>query len=74
VNLAVGPKTFRPSPIGKWATACYILTTLVVMYFNYRGETSVMVDVAVYTSLALTLVSAADYAFRFRRLIGDPGD
>jgi cardiolipin synthase (CMP-forming) len=73
VNLAVGPKTFRPSPLGKWATAAYIVTTIVVMYFNYRGETSVFVDLCIWGSLALTLVSAADYAFRMRRLIGDQG-
>jgi phosphatidylglycerophosphate synthase len=73
VNLAVGPRTFRPSLLGKSATACFILTTIIVMYFNYRGETSVWVDIGVWTSLGLTLISSADYAFRMRRLIGDPG-
>ena len=43
------------------------------MYFNYLGKTSMLVDVGMYTSLGLTLLSAADYAFRMRRLIGDPG-
>ena len=32
VNLAVGPKTFTPSRLGKWATAVFILTTIIVMY------------------------------------------
>jgi len=73
VNLAVGPRTFRPSLLGKSATACFILTTIIVMYFHYRGETSVWVDIGVWTSLGLTLISSADYAFRMRRLIGDPG-
>ena len=41
VNLAVGPRTFRPSIFGKLATATYIVTSVVVMYFNYLGRTSV---------------------------------
>jgi cardiolipin synthase len=72
VNLAIGPKTFTPSRWGKWATATFIMTTVVIMYFNYRREDSVVVDLFVWASLALTLVSAADYAYRMRRLIGDP--
>lgn len=72
VNLAIGPKTFTPSRWGKWATATFIMTTVVIMYFNYRREDSVVVDVFVWASLALTLVSAADYAYRMRRLIGEP--
>lgn len=72
VNLAVGPKTFKPSRLGKWATAIFIVTTIIVMYFNYLEQTSVLVDIGVWASLALTLASAADYAFRMRRLIGEP--
>ena len=45
VNLAVGPRTFRPSFLGKSTTAAFIVTSVVVMYFNYREETSVLVDV-----------------------------
>ena len=45
VNLAVGPRTFRPSIWGKMATATFIVTSVVVMYFNYRRETSIVVDV-----------------------------
>ena len=58
VNLAVGPRTFRPSMLGKLATATFIVTSVVVMYFNYRGETSICVDVMVWLSLALTMLSA----------------
>ena len=72
VNLAVGPRTFRPSFLGKAATAAFIVTSVVVMYFNYRGETSVLVDAWVWVSLALTIGSAADYFFRLRRLINEP--
>ena len=31
VNLAVGPRTFKPSPLGKAATAIFILACVVVM-------------------------------------------
>lgn len=72
VNLAVGPRTFRPSWLGKATTAAFILTSVVIMYFNYREQTSRLVDVAIWLSLALTLVSSADYFFRLRRLINEP--
>ena len=38
VNLAVGPRTFRPSIFGKIATATYIVTGVVTLYFNYLGQ------------------------------------
>lgn len=72
VNLAVGPRTFRPSLLGKTTTAAFILTSVVIMYFNYREETSLLVDIGIWLSLALTLVSSADYFFRLRRLINEP--
>jgi cardiolipin synthase len=73
VNLAVGPRTFRPSMLGKATTAVFIVTSVAIMYFNYRRETSVLVDVGVWTSLGLTLVSSGDYFFRLRRLINESG-
>jgi len=72
VNLAVGPRTFRPSLLGKSATAAFIVTAVVVMYFNYREQSSVLVDLWIWLSLGLTLVSAADYFFRLRHLINEP--
>jgi len=69
VNLAAGPRTFRPSMLGKLATATFILTTVLVMYFNYRREASVFVDIGIWLSLTLTLLSGADYFLRMRRLI-----
>ncbi|HKH71793.1 MAG TPA: CDP-alcohol phosphatidyltransferase family protein [Vicinamibacterales bacterium] len=64
INLAVGPRTFRPSIFGKIATATYILTGVVTLYFNYRGEGSQLVTLCIYTSLALTFISAAHYLTR----------
>jgi cardiolipin synthase len=69
VNLAVGPRTFRPSALGKATTATFIVTSVVVMFFNYREETSPIVDLGIWLSLALTLVSSADYVVKLRRLI-----
>ena len=71
VNLAVGPRTFRPSLMGKAATATYIVTAVVFMFFNYRRETSVLVDAVVWLALVLTLVSSGDYFIRMRRLINE---
>jgi cardiolipin synthase len=73
INLAVGPRTFRPSMLGKATTATFIVTSVVVMLFNYRQEPSPVVDVAIWLSLALTLVSSADYVVKLRRLISEAG-
>lgn len=72
VNLAMGPRTFRPSIWGKMTTAAFILTSVVVMYFNYRGETSIIVDLSIWLSFALTAISAADYFLRLRLMINEP--
>jgi cardiolipin synthase len=64
INLAIGPRTFRPSIFGKIATATFILTGVITLYFNYLGTVSSVVTVFVYASLAITLVSALHYAFQ----------
>jgi cardiolipin synthase len=71
VSLAVGPRTFRPSMWGKLATATFIVTNVVIMYFNYRQQSSVWIDVGIWSSLALTVISAADYVVRLRGLIDE---
>jgi cardiolipin synthase len=69
VNLAIGPRTFRPSIFGKLATAIYILTAVVAMFFNYRGHHSPLVEVFVYASLAITLVSGVHYVWHSARVL-----
>lgn len=69
VNLAIGPRTFRPSIFGKMATAIYILTAVAAMLFNYRGYHSVVFDVFVYASLAVTLISGLHYIRHATRAI-----
>ena len=61
INLAVGPRTFRPSIFGKIATATFVLTGVVTLYFNYRGERSSLVDACIYAALAITFISAGHY-------------
>lgn len=67
VNLAVARRTFRPSLLGKVATAIYIATGVVTLYANYRGERSPLVTVFVYVALAVTLASAVQYTLRVTR-------
>jgi cardiolipin synthase len=68
VNLAVGPRTFRPSIYGKIATATYVLTGVVALYFNYLQRESDIVVAFVYASLAITIVSAFHYATQMVKL------
>jgi cardiolipin synthase (CMP-forming) len=72
VNLAVGPRTFRPSIYGKAATAIYMTTAVVAMFFNYRGYHSMMVDAFIYASLAITLVSGFHYIRHASKIIDLP--
>jgi cardiolipin synthase len=69
VNLAIGPRTFRPSIFGKVATATYILTAVVAMWFNYRGYHSILFDLFIYASLAITLISGLHYVWHATRIV-----
>jgi cardiolipin synthase len=69
VNLAIGRRTFRPSIYGKIATATYIMTAVAAMLFNYLEYHSVIVDLGVFASLGITVISALDYLWRARGLI-----
>src|SRR4029434_8032934 len=74
INLAVGPRTFRPSLFRKATTAAFIVTSVVVMFFNYRGETSILIDIGLWLSLAAAVVSRRSYFFKLRRLITEAGE
>jgi len=69
VNLAVGPRTFRPSVLGKAATATYIVTASIAILFNYMDTHSAVFDLFVYASLAITLLSGFDYIWHAARII-----
>ena len=72
VNLAVGPRTFRPSIYGKAATAIYMTTAVVAMFFNYRGYHSVIADAFIYASLAITLISGFHYIWHASKILDLP--
>ena len=72
VNLAIGPRTFQPSVFGKIATATYIITAVAAMLFNYLGYHSLIVDVGIWASLAITLISSFHYIWHARRIIDAP--
>ena len=72
ISVVMGPKPFKPSIWGKSATATFIVTSVVVMYYNVRQEYSLLIDIFVWISLTLTLVSAVDYFFKLRRMINAP--
>jgi cardiolipin synthase len=68
VNLAIGPRTFRPSIYGKLATALYVLTGVAALYFNYLGRQAGVVEAMIYVSIVMTFVSAGHYAYQVARM------
>lgn len=71
VNLAVGPRTFRPSVYGKAATAIYVVTCLLTVYFNYLQRPSSIVTAGIYASLGITLLSGVHYAVHLPRAMSE---
>ncbi|HUR32200.1 MAG TPA: CDP-alcohol phosphatidyltransferase family protein [Vicinamibacterales bacterium] len=72
VNLAVGRRIFRPSVYGKIATATYMTTVVVAMFFNFLGYHSVLVDLFIWASLAITIISSLHYIRHAARIIDSP--
>ena len=72
VSLTLGPRTFPPSIYGKVATALYIVTIAVVLLFNFLEQPSVVVDIFVWVSLAITLISGFHYTVHVRRTLNEP--
>ena len=71
VNVSIGRRTFTPTLLGKLATMVYILPAAVILYFNWLGRTSVLVDLAVYATLAVTLLSGLHYITHVTRVLSD---
>ena len=71
VSLVMGPRTFRPSIWGKAATAIYLVSCVLLMWFNYLGRRSVLVDAAIGLSLAITLISGFHYIYHAARIINE---
>src|SRR5438093_3114838 len=72
ISLATGPRMFQPTIFGKAATATYIVTAVVAMLFNYLGYHSLVVDMAIWASLTITLVSGLHYIWHAARIIEEP--
>ena len=72
VSLTLGPRTFPPSTYGKIATALYIVTVAVVLLCNFLQQRSVVVDILVWVSLAITLISGFHYVVHVRRTLNEP--
>ena len=68
VNLAIGPRTFRPSIYGKIATALYVVTGVAALYFNYLGRPAGVVQALIYASLVITFISAGHYAWQVAKM------
>ena len=66
-NLAVARRTFKPSPLGKVATAVFLVTGVVTLYANYDMTVLPLVQPAVYLSAAITLLSGFEYLYRMTR-------
>ena len=67
VNLAVARRTFRPTLLGKAATVVYVVTGVIALYANYAGARLPILQWAIYTSLAITLLSGTQYAVHIAR-------
>jgi cardiolipin synthase len=69
VTAVMGVRTFRPSIYGKIATGVYVVACVVLLWFNYLGRPSVLVDAGIWTALAITLVSGFHYIWHAARII-----
>src|SRR5512139_3952455 len=68
VNLVVGHRTFQPSMYGKIATGTYVMTVVVVMFFNYLRQDSVLVDAGKYAIVCSSPSSSGTLGDQPRRL------
>ncbi len=69
VNLAVGRRTFKPSFLGKAATATFLVTGVITLYANLLGRHVLAVDLAVWASLGITVLSGLHYIVHAARLV-----
>jgi len=62
VNLAIARRTFKPTLLGKTATALYLLTGVVALFANYQGAPMPLVTWFIWASLVVTIASSVQYA------------
>ncbi len=61
--MTLGQTRFPPSFLGKLTTTTQVLTVALVLLLNLLERTSLLVDVMVWMSLAMTLVSGFHYIY-----------
>ncbi len=71
INLAVERRIFYPSLWGKIATLCYVATAGMALFFNYLDRSSTLLQVGIYASLLLTVVSGLHYIVHATRIVND---
>lgn len=71
VNIVMGVRTFSPSIYGKVTTGVYVVSCVVLLFFNVLGRRSWLVDAAIWMSLAFTLVSGLHYIYHASRIINE---
>jgi cardiolipin synthase (CMP-forming) len=67
VNLAVAPRTFKPTMLGKTATVVFVVTGVIALYANYLGRPMVLLDASIYVAGIVTVLSAIEYVVRITR-------
>lgn len=67
VNLALGPRTFYPSIWGKLATATFVATGVVTLFFNWLAMPSPVPSAFFAASLGITVFSALHYLLTAQR-------
>ena len=73
LNLAYGQTRFQPSVWGKVTTGAELVTTGIFLLCNHLERTHFMVPVAVWTTLALILISGFHYLWRTVRQVREKG-
>jgi cardiolipin synthase len=73
LNLAYGQTRFLPSVWGKITTGAELVTTGIVLLCNHLGRTHPIVPVAIWTTLALILISGFHYLWRTVRQVREKG-
>ncbi len=64
VNLAVGPRAFAPSPLGKVSTAFNLTTGVAVLAANASGECPAQLLWLYLVTLAFLIASTAHYVYQ----------
>jgi cardiolipin synthase len=63
VNLALGPRVFAPSLLGKFSTASQILTAGIVLLFNCLNEAPRAIHYVFVATATLSIASALHYVY-----------